>query len=40
MFKSISYLTISIDLYEILAPEESLLLTGETSSHVLKKHSF
>ena len=26
MFKSISYLTISIDLYEILAPEVSLLL--------------
>ena len=40
MFKSISYLTISIDLYEILAPEVSLLLTGETSSHVPKKHSF
>ena len=39
-FKNISYLTVSADLHKILAPEESLLLTGESSSHVLKKHSF
>ena len=34
------YLTISADLHKILAPEESLLLTRETSSHELKKQSF
>ena len=31
-------ITIWADLPKILAPEESLLLIGETSSHVLKKH--
>ena len=38
-FQGSSRLTISADVHKILAPEESLLLTGETSSHVLKKHS-
>ena len=35
-----SHLTISVDVHKILAPEESLLLTGETSPHDLIKHSF
>ena len=39
-FQSISNLTISADPHGILAPEESLIKTGKTSSHVLKNTLF